>query len=240
MSVFLILMFLFFLGSVFGYAIELIWRRIHYKKWINPGFLVGPYLPIYGFGLCSLSLIYFLLDKYNFNPFIEILLMGIILTLIELVGGLIFIKGAGVKLWDYSSNFGNYKGIICPRFTFYWTLLGAFYYYFLAEKVTKALVWYSNNLSFSFVLGMFFSVFILDFIYSSRVLFYIRNYARDNDLVIKYEKLKNEIKDEQDRVKSKYSFVFPFKQTNPLRSYLDAYNKHNKNKKKNIKTLFRR
>ena len=52
MNFFLILAFLFFVGSSIGWVIELFFRRFFSaKKWINPGFLVGPYLPIYGFGV---------------------------------------------------------------------------------------------------------------------------------------------------------------------------------------------
>ena len=59
MNVFLTLACLFFIGSVTGWVIELLFRNIvhHNKKWVNPGFCTGPYLPIYGFGLCTLFLL---------------------------------------------------------------------------------------------------------------------------------------------------------------------------------------
>ena len=54
----LVLAFLFFIGSCFGWVLELLYRNLthRHKKWINPGFCTGPYLPIYGFGLCTLFL----------------------------------------------------------------------------------------------------------------------------------------------------------------------------------------
>lgn len=55
MSNILILAFLFFAGCLIGWGIEVIFRRFEpnnkARKWINPGFLIGPYLPLYGFGL---------------------------------------------------------------------------------------------------------------------------------------------------------------------------------------------
>ena len=46
------LSFLFFVGSCLGWCVEVLFRRFFSaKKWINPGFLTGPYLPLYGFGL---------------------------------------------------------------------------------------------------------------------------------------------------------------------------------------------
>ena len=64
MNVFLILAFLFFIGSMIGWVLELFYRKmISERKWINPGFLVGPYLPLYGFGLCT----FYLLSQINLN-----------------------------------------------------------------------------------------------------------------------------------------------------------------------------
>ena len=87
MNFFLILAFLFFVGSSIGWAIELFFRRFFSaKKWINPGFLVGPYLPIYGFGVVGL----FLLSRVDFpvnnetlNICLKLLLMALAMTLIE-------------------------------------------------------------------------------------------------------------------------------------------------------------
>ena len=43
---------LFIIGAILGWILELFYRRfITMKKWINPGFLKGPYLPIYGIGV---------------------------------------------------------------------------------------------------------------------------------------------------------------------------------------------
>ncbi len=69
MSEFLILAFLFFIGSTVGWVIELVFRRFFSgsnpeHKWINPGFCVGPYLPIYGFGLCTMYMITYLGEQW--------------------------------------------------------------------------------------------------------------------------------------------------------------------------------
>ena len=56
MNIFLSLAFLFFVGSTFGWVLELLFRRFFSsnnpeRKWIDPGFCVGPDLPLYGSGL---------------------------------------------------------------------------------------------------------------------------------------------------------------------------------------------
>ena len=72
LSLFLRLAYLFFLGSVFGWVLELLFRKFFSSsnpehKWINPGFCVGPYLPLYGSGLCALYCIATLAGRFGFG-----------------------------------------------------------------------------------------------------------------------------------------------------------------------------
>ena len=140
MNLFLTLAFLFSVGSIIGWIIELFFRKYFSSsnpnhKWINPGFLRGPYLPLYGFVLCIL----YFLSKINLNfipnltiqHFVLFGIMAIVITFVEYIAGIIFIKGMKVKLWDYSKLKGNIQGIICPQFTFFWFLLSVFYYIFI-------------------------------------------------------------------------------------------------------------
>lgn len=224
MYIFLQFVFIFFIGCSVGWVLELIFRKFYSGKWVNPGFLIGPYLPIYGFGLVSLTLIYNLFKDSNLNCIVIILLMGLIMTLIELIGGLIGLKN-NVKLWDYTDMKYNYKGILCPQFSAIWTALGALYYFFLASHIMNALDWFSNNLTFSYLLGIFSGCMIIDTIYSTRLYNKIKQYAFDNNIIIKYELLKMHIKDIQKQAKEKYSFLNPFRQTKSLIEYLVDYTK---------------
>ena len=142
MNVFLTLACLFFIGSVTGWVIELLFRNIvhHNKKWVNPGFCTGPYLPIYGFGLCTLYLLANL-EQYGWitdpvwNKIVLFIAMAIGMTLIEYIAGLFCLKYFKVMLWDYSNLWGNIQGLICPLFSFFWALLGAVYYFFVHPYV---------------------------------------------------------------------------------------------------------
>ena len=125
MNVFLTLACLFFIGSVTGWVIELLFRNIvhHNKKWVNPGFCTGPYLPIYGFGLCTLYLLANL-EQYGWitnpvwNKIVLFIAMAIGMTLIEYIAGLFCLKYFKVMLWDYSNLWGNIQGLVCPLFSF--------------------------------------------------------------------------------------------------------------------------
>jgi uncharacterized membrane protein len=223
MSVFLELVFIFYIGSTIGWFIELLFRRIVHGKWVNPGFLVGPYLPIYGFGLLGITMLHMYLEPFNFSPFVYILIMGLMMSALELVVGLFFLKIGKVRLWDYSKEWMNYKGVICPLFSLIWTFVGAIYYFFLANALVNALEWFSVNLSFSFILGIFFGLLIMDVIYSTKVLVKIRKFAKNNDIKVKYEEFKEHIHDIQKEMGEKYSFLFAFKQNKPFHDYLTDY-----------------
>ena len=231
MNLFLQFIFIFYMGCTLGWILELFFRRIVHGKWVNPGLLIGPYLPIYGFGLTLMSIIYALFKDVSLNPIIIILLMGLIMTLIELIGGWIGLKN-NVRLWDYSDQWGNYKGIICPLFSAIWTAAGALYYYFLAPLVIDALEWFSHNLAFSFILGLFTGCIIIDFVYSTKLYNKIKKYAKENDITVKYEQFKINIKDSQSKRKEKYHFINPFKQSKPLKDYLADYKKNKSTNKR--------
>ena len=85
MLTFLQYCFLFFIGSILGWILEIFFRKTFYNEWINPGFLKGPYVPIYGFGLCGLTLIYKVTNNLlTINDIVTILLMTLLMILIEL------------------------------------------------------------------------------------------------------------------------------------------------------------
>ena len=237
MDLFLTLAFLFFLGSLLGWVLELLFRRFFSaKKWINPGFLVGPYLPLYGFGTCLLFLlasvpITFLPGKF-LPEVLRILMMGAAMTLIEYVAGKIFIVGMHIKLWDYSKKRGNIQGIVCPEFTLYWTLLAALYCYGIHPFLYGAVGWLFDNLAFSFVVGMFYGVFLIDVAWSFQLMARVRKFAAENNLVIRLENLKKSIAERKERWRFSH-FVFALKDARPLPETLREYAAQLKQKTQN-------
>lgn len=226
----LVAAFLFFVGSVLGWCIEVIFRRlVSAKKWINPGFLTGPYLPLYGFGLAGLfgiSLIPIDVGSEVWNAVIIIGIMGVAMTLIEYIAGLIFIKGMKIRLWDYSDRWGNIQGIICPLFSFFWLMVSAVFYFLIEPFVLDAVVWFVSNLAFAFVVGLFFGVFFVDLGHSVNLSAKIRGFAANRKIIVSFEKLKESIKDKIEKLeKRKASFIFPFKSSGGLKEELEHYAK---------------
>lgn len=105
------LLLLFFIGSMIGWVLEFFFRRYFApeKKWVNPGFLTGPCLPIYGFGTCTLFLLastemFLPIENQTLRRVVLFVLMAVCMTVIEYIAGLIFIVGLKTKLWDYSNE----------------------------------------------------------------------------------------------------------------------------------------
>lgn len=228
MKFFLSLAFLFFVGSILGWILEILYRRlISTKKWINPGFLTGPYLPIYGFGLCTLYLIskidMSMVNNEILRNTLTIIFMMLAMTLIEYIAGIIFIKGMNVKLWDYSDEWGNIKGIICPLYTAFWGILGAVYYFFINPRVIESINWLYDNLIFSFFIGVFFGVVIIDTANATQLAVKIKKVAKEYNILVKLEELKNNIREDAEKSKDKIHYIFALKSNKSWNDLLGKY-----------------
>lgn len=242
MNLFLRLAFLFFLGSVGGWVLELLFRRFFSsanpeRKWINPGFCTGPYLPLYGVGLCLLYLIarlenQALIGNAVWNKVLLFVFMAVGMTVIEYIAGILSLKIAHMRLWDYSDEWGNVQGIICPKFSLAWAALGGFYYFLVDPYILNALEWLSRNLAFSFVIGLFFGVFLIDVANSAQLAAKLRRYAKENDINVRYEAIKADIRRKYDETRKKYHFFRPFRTEFPLSEHLKAALEERRSKKK--------
>ncbi len=220
MKVFLVLTFLFFVGSLIGWGLEVFWRKFFSKnnperKWINPGFLNGPYLPLYGLSLCTLFSLTFIDVNFVSERWLQdtilFIFMALCITLMEYIAGLIFIKGMHIKLWDYSKNRFNIQGIICLQYTFYWYILSAVYYFLIHPRILEWLYWFTGHLAFCFVIGFFYGVFTVDICYTFKISTKIREFAQEKKLEIHYEKLKDQLRRQMELAQEKRSFLFPLK-----------------------------
>ena len=206
---------LFFLGGFIGFVAEVLFRRfVSMKRWINPGFLKGPCIPLYGFGLCALHFISSIVMIYFQDPntvpdfylglatpqgtlpfwatsLLAILLIGVSLTLIEYLGGLLFVKGLHIKLWDYSKMKGNIQGIICPLFSIIWLLAGAGYRFGLAPLINKFISLVINHMwGFSYFIGALSATALIDFVNSVIVSIKLSGKAKEMKLIVDFEKFK--------------------------------------------------
>lgn len=122
-------LFIFALGALGGWVLEILYRNMYrltrgMEGFVNPGFLSGPYLPLYGMGMVYL----YLLSTPPMPLAFRVLLFALGTTLLEGATGLIFLKTYRIRLWDYSDEWANWRGIVCPKYSLYWTLLSLGFY----------------------------------------------------------------------------------------------------------------
>lgn len=104
------LVLLFFIYSFIGWIAEIIYAYCDEHKFINRGFLIGPYCPIYGVGLV---LIVILLKRFIDSPLALFVLAMVICMALEYVTSFIMEKLFGARWWDYSNKRFNINGRIC-------------------------------------------------------------------------------------------------------------------------------
>lgn len=218
MNIPLALAFLFATGATLGWCLEFLFRNLishkgpRGKYFINPGFCQGPYLPIYGIGLTLMFVISTIVtEKMAGKPgtlvtIAVVVVMMILMTLLELIGGSFLLDVLNMRLWDYRNQWGNYRGITCPLFTCIWGAIGAGYFLVLHPMVVGWMEWFSQNLAFSFCVGLFFGVFTLDLSYSAEKAAVIKEYGDSHDLVISYEILKEELQKRRKEQQEKFKF----------------------------------
>lgn len=103
---------IFFTYSIAGWCMEVIRMFFNpkYRKFVNRGFLIGPYLPIYGWGVVGITLF---LGKYS-NDIPALFCLSIIVCgILEYSTSFFMEKLFNARWWDYSSRRFNINGRVC-------------------------------------------------------------------------------------------------------------------------------
>ena len=103
--------FIFCFYSVVGFIWETVFCSLKEGKLLNRGFMKGPFLPIYGFGVCIMMIA---AGPFNGkNVLFECLSGMICATVLEYVTGELMQHLFKVRYWDYSKEKFNLNGHIC-------------------------------------------------------------------------------------------------------------------------------
>lgn len=150
----------FFIYSFGGWICECIYCSIPAKKFINRGFLYGPYCPIYGFGALIVTV---LLDGYLNNPVLVFFLGMLLTSLLEYVTSFVMEKLFNKKWWDYSHYKFNINGRVCLLNSALFGIMSLFVIYVLHPEVSDLInliplhyqAWVSLILFFLFAYDLF-------------------------------------------------------------------------------------
>lgn len=213
------LLIFFAIYSFVGWIIEVIYRSYTRRRFINPGFLFGPFVPVYGVGALFIILLQDLISPLNI--FEQFLIYTITLSVIEFITGEAFEQFFDLKLWDYSDMKFNIKGKISALFSLGWGILAIGVSHILHPSISAQV--YKLGFNHATIISAAFSAyFITDFCYSVASLNRFRK-----DLMYLYEKYSTISSAEAQKIIASF------------RRILDAFpdlNKHlNRNLSENIK-----
>lgn len=160
---------LFLLYSVIGWTIEVCNSLIVEKKFVNRGFMLGPYCPIYG---VSAIIMILYLTQYKNNILTVFLLAVVICSATEYLVSYIMEKLFNARWWDYSTRKFNINGRVCLTNAFLFGLLGVLLVYFINPFITNILL----NINILNIISIILIIaFIADFIISIDVTFKLKN-----------------------------------------------------------------
>lgn len=110
-------LFFFYFYCFLGWVWETCYVSACQGKWVNRGFMRGPFLPIYGSG-AIIVLIFTLPVRENA---IAVFWIGMIsATVLEYITGVVMEKLFHVRYWDYSNQKFNLNGHICLTSSLAW------------------------------------------------------------------------------------------------------------------------
>lgn len=159
-----------------------LWNK---HKFINRGFLIGPYCPIYGWGCLAIIVIV----GQNTSDILSVFLKSILIcSLLEYFTSYFMEKIYNVRWWDYSNKKFNINGRICLETMIPFGLLASLIIYVLHPAVIKLVNLLSPE-SLVIIASILFVIYIIDNIVSTYILFKIKG------------KIKSERKDNTEKIK---------------------------------------
>lgn len=153
--------FLFF--SIFGYLFETLCAYI-FKSGFNSGILYGPWTPLYGFGVIIIMLLSNkIFESLHLNKVVETIVVfvviTIVLTVLEWLGGVLIEKLFHITFWDYSNYKYHIGKYISLEMSLLWGVGGIILIYLVIPFVCE----FIKKIPF-FITMILSSLFIIDFI----------------------------------------------------------------------------
>lgn len=164
MQTFVKLTLFFSVYSMIGWLCESIYCSIPQKRWINRGFLNGPFCPVYGFGaLLILAVLSPLLGVFEFP--LELIVLFFTATLLtsvlEYLTSVLLEKLFHTSWWDYSNHKYQIHGRVCLMNSLLFGVMSALVLEVLHPLISSLLTAIPRIVSFPLAGGLF-VYFILD------------------------------------------------------------------------------
>lgn len=164
---------LFMIYSFIGWIIEVINFLFISRKFINRGFLIGPYCPIYGFG--SILMIAFL-HPYMEDPLVLFVMVVTICSVLEYTTSYLMEKLFKARWWDYSHNKFNLNGRICLGTMLLFGLGGCIILY-AANPIITHFLFFIPDMVLTIITIILFVIFLIDNLISFKVILNFKKVA---------------------------------------------------------------
>ena len=112
-------LFFFFFYSFFGWCFESTYVSLHEKRFVNRGFIRGPFLPLYGTGALMMLIVSM---PFQDNLILTYVAGCVGATVLEYITGVLMETLFKVRYWDYSHKKFNFQGQICLESSLAWTV----------------------------------------------------------------------------------------------------------------------
>lgn len=166
---------LFFVYSFLGWCLEVGCKLVSDHKFVNRGFLIGPYCPIYGHGALIMTV---LLNRYLNDPVTLFIMIILCCSLLEYFTSYFLEKIFHTRWWDYSGYRFNINGRICLETMVPFGLFGMFIMYVsnpfflgMIEKISMPILYL-----LTIVLSL---VYIIDNVISFKIIKNIQHVSED-------------------------------------------------------------
>ncbi len=175
----------FYFYCICGWIFESVYVSLANRKWINRGFMKGPWLPLYGSGAVIILLVTLPFQQY---PVAVYFAGAITATILEYFTGVVMLKLFKVRYWDYSHRKIQFQGHICLVSTIAWGFLSLLMVYVVHKPVVKLVNGWNEEV-----------VSIITFIITICMVYDFTNAFREamdlRSLIIQAEDLKKRLED---------------------------------------------
>ena len=167
--------YLFIMYSFIGWLIEIIDNVATEKKFVNRGFLIGPYCPIYGVGG---TLIMLTLKKYMDDTVVLFIMSVVLCASIEYLTSFLMEKIFQTRWWDYTKYRFNINGRICLETMWVFGVLAILVLKVVNPVVISFLESWPTNV-YNAVFYVLITIFVIDVVVSTIIIANVKKTAED-------------------------------------------------------------
>ena len=208
------LILVFFIYSFAGWFMESVGGIYKEKRFINRGFLIGPYCPVYGFGVVGIS---FLLDKYQNDMFVLFILATVICGSLEYFTSYMMEKLFNARWWDYRNLKFNINGRICLETLIPFGIVGTIIISIINPNLYSFFDQFSD-ITIHVLSGILVLLFIIDFIISFCIISSFKGaiYGQKDNTEEISNKVKEKTDEISDAIKDKTEDTFMILESNAI------------------------